>query len=106
MLRNALEGEYRIDARDNTIDRHTLSATKLLLTNVTARVGVTSYKYSKLKEVLERYPDNTAIAEVSAVIAHALDEVLDKGQREGGNVIISWDPEIWDHRRWTPPSTT
>jgi len=74
----------------------------LVLPNVTVRLGVSSYKYIKLKETLQRYLPETAIATVRALIMFSLDEELDLGQREGGNCIMSWDPVIWGYRRWSP----
>jgi GGDEF domain-containing protein len=99
-LRLTLIGEYRINARH--MGRPLLRDRLLELPNVTVRLGVASYKYSKLKEVLGRYPAEIAVAETRAVIMLNLDEILDLGQREGGNVIISWDPVTWAYRRWSP----
>jgi DNA-binding transcriptional MerR regulator/GGDEF domain-containing protein len=99
-LRLTLIGGYRINARH--IGRPLLRDRLLELPDVTVRLGVASYKYSKLKEVLGRYPAEIAVAETRAVIMLNLDEILDLGQREGGNVIISWDPVIWAYRLWSP----
>ncbi len=99
-LRLTLIGEYRINARH--MGRPLLRERLLELPNVTVRLGVSAYKYSKLKEVLGRYPDETAVAEERAVIMQNLDEQLEIGQREGGNVIISWDSDRWGSRRWSP----
>jgi GGDEF domain-containing protein len=101
-LYKVLVGDYRIDARNVAISRLTPKERLLEIPNVTVRLGVPSYKYSKLKEVLGRYPAETTVAEVRAVIMQNLDETLNLGQREGGNVIISWDPVIWGYRRWSP----
>lgn len=75
------------------------------LPNVTVRLGVSSYKYRKLKEVLRRYPAEATIAETRAVLMQNLDLQLDIGQREGGNIIISWDNDIWGSRQWSPSET-
>jgi hypothetical protein len=72
------------------------------LPDVTVRLGVNSYPYWKLKEILGRYPIETTIAEVRALLMQNLDEGLDVGQRDGGNCIISWDPDICGYRRWVP----
>ena len=101
-LYKVLVGDYRIDARNVAISRLTPKERLLEIPNVTVRLGVSSYKYSKLEEVFGRYPVETAVSEVRAVIMQNLDETLNLGQREGGNVIISWDPVIWDYRRWSP----
>ncbi len=98
-LRQALVGEYRIDARRIVMGRPMLPAGLLELPNVTVRLGVSSYPYKKLKEVLQRYPVETAVATVRALIMFNLDETLEIGRREGGNCIVSWDPVIWGWRR-------
>ena len=101
-LLNTLVGEYRIDARHAIVNRQTPKERQFELPNVTVRLGVSSYNYSKLKEVLGRYPAESAVAEVRALIMNNLDLSLEIGQREGGNCIISWDPDIWGYRRWSP----
>jgi DNA-binding transcriptional MerR regulator len=101
-LHLTLVGEYRINARHNVTSRLTPRERLFELTNVTVRLGVSSYKYSKLKEVLGRYPAESAVAETRAVLMRNLDESLDMGQREGGNVIISWDYDIWGYKRLPP----
>jgi hypothetical protein len=34
-----------------------------------------------------------------------LDELLNLGQQEGGNVIISWDIDSWGYILWYPVKT-
>ena len=106
LLRQALVGEYRIDARRIVMGRPMLPEGLLELPNVTVRLGVSSYPYKKLKEVLQRYPVETAVATLRALIMVNLDEQLEKGRREGGNCIVSWDPVIWGSRRWFPSETS
>jgi DNA-binding transcriptional MerR regulator/GGDEF domain-containing protein len=101
-LRRTLIGEYRVNARHNVMSRLMLRERLLDLPDVTVRLGVASYKYNKLKELLGRYASEVAVAEVRALIMQNLDFTLDLGQREGGNVIISWDHELWTYRRWSP----
>jgi GGDEF domain-containing protein len=103
-LRNALEGTYKIDAKRSSIEQATLPGSMLELLGITVRLGVTSYTQMKLEEVLQRYPSDTAVAKVRALITRSLDQVLILGQQEGGNVIISWDRDKWDYRRWSPAS--
>ena len=79
-----------------------LSDNMLELSDITVRLAVTLYPYKKLEELLQRYSLATAITEVRVLITRSLDEVLDLGRREGGNVVISWDPEIWGYLRWSP----
>ena len=73
----------------------------LEIPNVTARLGVSSYKLVKLKEILQRYPEETAVTNVRSLIMQSLDLILEIGQREGGNCIISWDSGIWGWTRWS-----
>jgi len=73
---------------------------------VTVRSGVNSYKYRKLKEVLGRYTAETAIAETRALIMQNFDLSLEIGQREGGNCIVTWDPDIWTYRKWSSAEST
>lgn len=102
-IRVALAGEYHIDAQRAMVGRPTLPEGMLDLPNVTVRLGVPAFKHKKLKELLGRYPNGTAVFEVRAIITNALDQVLKQGQQEGGNVIICWDYETWGYRKWTLP---
>lgn len=104
-LYKVLVGDYRIDARNVPMSRLTPKERLLEIPNVTVRLCVQSYPYWKLKEVLGRYSAEVAVAEARAEIMRGTDLALDIGQREGGNVIISWDPEIWGYRRWSPSET-
>jgi len=103
-LHMALIGDYRINARlhDKQMPREGL----LELPNVTVRLGVASWNYEKLNELLIRDSIEPAVAEVRAVIMQNLDLSLEIGQQEGGNVIISWysEPEIWGFRLWSKPN--
>lgn len=101
-LRNVLNGDYRVEARRASVERLMLPEGKLELPEVTVRLGVASYPYRKLEEILQRYSTETAIAEVRAEIMHDLDEILNLGQEEGGNVILSWDIDSWGYIRWYP----
>jgi DNA-binding transcriptional MerR regulator/GGDEF domain-containing protein len=105
LLRQALRGEYRLDARRVVTGRPMLPEGLLEIPNVTVRLGVSSYPYKKLQDILLRYNAEIAVAATRALIMQNLDLILDIGQREGGNCIISWDPGIWGWMRW-PPSET
>ncbi len=105
-LHKVLVGEYRIDAQHALTSRPMMRERLLELPDVTVRLGVNSYKYGKLKEVLGRYPVETTVAETRALLMRNLDEGLDLGQRVGGNRIMSWDPDIWGYRRWSPSETS
>ena len=100
LFKHALEGEYLIDARRTATEIPTIRANKLPLPSVTVRLGVISYKTSKLKQVLNRYPSETAMTQVTSLISEALDEVLERGKQAGGSRIISWDPVIWGYKDW------
>jgi hypothetical protein len=62
--------------------------------NLTVRLGVASYPYQKLKEVLLRYPSETAVMEVRKQVIGMLEEELAQGKRRGGNIVMSWDPTL------------
>jgi DNA-binding transcriptional MerR regulator/GGDEF domain-containing protein len=102
VLRKALGGEYRIDARRVVAGRPLTPEYMLELQDVTVRLGVPSYRYKKLKELLLRYSTDLAVSEVRELTLQALDQLLLRAQQEGGNIIISWDPLIWDYRPWSP----
>ncbi len=101
-LRQALGGDYRIDARGVVMGRSIPREGLLELQNVTVRLGVICYPYWKLKELLQRYAPEFAVTVVRALIMQNIEESLEIGQRAGGNCIISWDPEIWGYKRWSP----
>jgi GGDEF domain-containing protein len=101
-LRAALNGNYRVEARRFSTERLMLPEGKLELAGVTVRLGIASYPYRKLQEISQRYPAETAVAGVRAQMMRDLDETLNLGQQEGGNVIISWDIDSWGYIRWYP----
>jgi len=101
-LRVALAGDYLIDTQRTSSERSALPDNMLKLRNITVRVGVPTYKFRKLIDILRRFSDETAVYEVRTVITKAIDEVLKQGRRDGGNVIICWDPEAWGYRKWSP----
>jgi DNA-binding transcriptional MerR regulator/GGDEF domain-containing protein len=101
-LRSVLNGDYRVEARRASAERLMLPERMLELSSVSVRLGVASYPFEKLKEILQRYPIEIAVTRARAEIMHAIDEVLDRGQQEGGNVIYSWDIDNWEYIRWSP----
>ena len=101
-LHKVLIGEYRIDAQHVIVSRQTSREGLFELPNLTVRLGVLYWKFGKLKELLGRYAVESAVAEVRALLMQAADQGLDIGQREDGNCIVSWDPDIWGYRRWSP----
>lgn len=101
-LRVALQGIYRVEAMHFSKERLMLPEGKLELPNVTVRLGVAAYPYVKLQELLQRHPADTNIADVRSQIMRDLDEILNVGQQDGGNVITSWDIDNWGFIRWHP----
>jgi DNA-binding transcriptional MerR regulator/GGDEF domain-containing protein len=97
LLKRTLEGSYQIEPyhmqngqpppSDHTHNMVTIS-------NLTVRLGVASYPYQKLKEILLRYPSETAAMEVRKQVIGMLEEELAQGKRKGGNIVMSWDPTL------------
>ncbi len=102
LLHKALSGDYRIDARRVAMGRPMVPQNMLELHSITVRIGVPSYKFGRLKEILLRNPIETAVVAVREVIMNNLDQGLQIGQQEGGNIIISWDPVSLGFKPWYP----
>ncbi|MHB8599630.1 MAG: MerR family transcriptional regulator [Ktedonobacteraceae bacterium] len=96
-LKKALVGEYKIDAFQVLSNRTMPNKMLLFLNEVTIRLGVHNYTYDKLKELLERYHNETAVKSLSNVMIDNLDNVLSRGQEMGGNIILSWDYKQWGY---------
>ena len=101
-LHQVLTGEYRIVARNIVTGTPVLPAGLLELPRVTVRLGVSSYEFKKLKEILARYDQVNAIAQARSLLMQNFEIQLTNGQREGGNVVISWDNEIWGYKIFPP----
>lgn len=93
-LKKALAGPYRFDAMRISGDQQAGTASMLVLSDIAVRLGVASFSYSKLEDLLQRYATGTSGIEVREIITRALDQALEKGRDEGGDVIITWNPEI------------
>jgi DNA-binding transcriptional MerR regulator/GGDEF domain-containing protein len=104
-LRMGTAGPYKLDALRIYPDQHTRSESMIELTDVTIRLGITSYPYLKLREILHEHTSDHAITEVRSILTSALDVALVKGQIEGGNVVISWDYDLRNFIRWSPTKT-
>jgi GGDEF domain-containing protein len=100
-LRQALKEPYHIDALRTAIDETTRPVNMVELSEVTVRVAVTSYPYSKLEDFLRR-PQYFAVNDVIPRIVNSPDEALMVGGDEGGDVVISWDPSSHMFKRWSP----
>ena len=105
-LKVTLNDNYRIGAQRIADETTTLSEGAFELPNVTVHLGITSYTYAKLHEILQRSANDTAIAETESLILGSLDEVLAIGQRKGGDVIISWDHASWGYQPWSSPASS
>lgn len=101
-IRIALKGNYLVDAQRFSSKGTKLPVNMLEIPQLTIRLGVTSYTYDKLKEILLRYPSETSLVEVKTLVMGSLDTTLSTARREGGNKIVSWDPNIWGYTVWTP----
>jgi GGDEF domain-containing protein len=101
-LRQDLQGSYRVNARNIPAEHLRLPERMLELSDITVRLGVSSYSYEKLKELLQRYSFETAREDIRVEIMRALDILLNYGQQKEGNVIFSWDIDTWDYKPWAP----
>jgi DNA-binding transcriptional MerR regulator/GGDEF domain-containing protein len=102
LLRKVLNGSYQIDPLRAPIGQPTLPENMVTLSHITVRLGVSSYFYWKLREILQRYSSDDAVVRVRILLMSFLNEVLDIGKRDGGNTVISWDPHIREIIRYTP----
>ncbi len=101
-LRQLLRGNYRVDVRRPMSGRPVLPDELLELQDVTVRLGVANFKYSKLKEVLGRYEVGNAVAETRTLILNNFLQSLTRGQEGyGGDCVVSWDHEIWGFILWS-----
>jgi DNA-binding transcriptional MerR regulator/GGDEF domain-containing protein len=100
-LLQLLRGNYGVGVRRPMVGRPVLPDELLVLQNVTVRLGVSNYKYPKLKEVLDRYEAGNAVAETRTLILDNFLQSLDFGQKYGGDCVVSWDHETWGHILWS-----
>lgn len=80
LLHEALSGDYRIDARRVAMGRPMVPQNMLELHSITVRIGVPSYKFGRLKEIILRNPIETAVGAAREVIMNNLDQSLLIGQ--------------------------
>ncbi len=111
-LRQGLHRSYRVELLQTSQRQWEPPDTGVDLGEVSVRLGVTLYPRAKLVELLQRYAfvPTSPIAEVRSLMVSDLDQALDLGQEEGGNVVISWDPQVEDRgphiRRFIPLDAT
>ncbi len=94
LLKQTLEGSYSIDPHRSPAGQPTPSENMVTLSPITVRLGVTSYPYQKLQEILQRYTVELAVSDIRMQITGFLEEELALGKQKGGNVVMSWDPSI------------
>ena len=99
LLKQALDDSYPVDAVRFSPEQPTPAENLLESPKVTVRVGVGSYTYTKLQNILERYSTLSSLSSTTNVILVFLDEVLKAGQDLGGNNIVSWDYREWRQKR-------
>ena len=104
LLKQALDDSYQIDAVRFSVEQPTPAENLLESPPVTVRLGVGSYTYAKLQEVLGRYSTISALSSTTALIIVALDQMLKAGQDHGGNNIVSWNYREWGWIPWPPSS--
>ena len=96
-IRQAFEGHISIEQT---------ALPSIQLSDVTVRVGVASYAYTKLEENLAMILDSDmamdSVAEVKSKIVRALDVALKRGMDMGGNVVFAWDYAVGAFVRWPP----
>lgn len=97
-LRDTLSGSYLILPTSATPSRPAQPINMLELPGVTAHIGVSSYLFKKLDELLWRYAADTAKIYVRTLISAGIEEMLERGKNAGGNCVIAWDREIWGYR--------
>lgn len=90
-LHNTLCGEYLVPLMPISTGR--LKGKVELIEDIHLRFGVLGYKYEKLFDILNRYPEETQIADVRSTIISFLDSSLNMAKQEGGNCIISYYPK-------------
>jgi DNA-binding transcriptional MerR regulator/GGDEF domain-containing protein len=98
-LQSALNGTYLILPTSATPERPAQPVNMLSLPDVTVHIGVSSYPYQKLNELLKRYPLDTSHIYVRALIVAGTEELLERGKNDGGNCIFTWDRVLWGYRR-------
>ena len=99
-LRKALAGNYFIDASRVSSGRALRSDDMININDVTVRMGIHFYTSEKMIELLDRYKNEpkSDVLYVRKLIMKSFNGVLDKGRREKGNIIFTWDPQIWGYR--------
>ncbi|HTI14085.1 MAG TPA: MerR family transcriptional regulator [Dictyobacter sp.] len=92
LLKQVLDGSYQIEPLHTPGGQTPLSENMITITNVTMRIGISSYTYTKIKEIVDRSSSPQSTQEARRQISGFLETVLLLGKQKGGNIILSWDP--------------
>ncbi len=102
-LHDALHRPYRINSTRVYVEEATLPDGMIDMDTITARLAVTSYKYEKLLDILNRYlqenPEALAIREVRKKVVSSFDDVLKMAMDVGGNTVFAWDHDLKQFKR-------
>lgn len=101
LLKQALDDSYLVDAVRFFPEQPTPAENLLESPRVTVRVGLGSYTYAKLQEMLGRYSTISSLSSTTNLIVGSLDNMLKIGQDLGGNNIVSWDYREWSWIPWS-----
>ncbi|HEY7419978.1 MAG TPA: GAF domain-containing protein, partial [Ktedonobacteraceae bacterium] len=95
-LKKALDGSYTFTSLYVPTEDIVPLSPAQHLADMVANIGIASYSYTKLEDILQRYPGLEA-REVRIVVRNTvfnfLDVLLKQAQKRGGNIIVSWDPD-------------
>ncbi len=91
------EGPYRLYPLHAAPGKPVLTESLIELTDITVHIGISSFYWKKLSELLQRYPFDYAVVRVRMLVAERIEEALSRGK--GGDSIFTWDHEIWGYRR-------
>ena len=109
-LRDALAGSYHIAGLRSFIEQPTLPDGMAVLSDITVRLAVTSYKYNRLLKILKEFAkgrsDAAAIIEVRKKVSSTLDDVLKLGMDKGGHVVLAWDHPLHRFVAYTAKNAT
>ena len=97
LLQEDLRGVHEVDALRTTLDQPTSPANVLKLPDITIRLGVTSYKYWKLAELLDRYASEFPVTNVRSLITRYLDIALVECKKDS---IVGWERTEKKFKPW------
>ncbi|HET8913718.1 MAG TPA: GAF domain-containing protein [Ktedonobacteraceae bacterium] len=100
LLKRNLAGSHKVAiSRGGVTDGGAMDG--VIVPDVRVRIGVTSYTYATLVEIMGR-TEPPEFSDVQAQINASLKESLKKGTDEGGDVVISWDRTLKIFKKWDP----